>query len=78
MISVHATTCSTAVDGKGTTNAIGLIQTIGEEKDEDVYAVFVDLKKAFDRVDWKKLMRILKKIGTNWKERRFLSNLHMK
>ena len=24
------------------------------EKDKDVYAVFVDLEKAFDRVDWKK------------------------
>ena len=34
------------------------------EKDKDLYAVFVDLKKAFDRVDWK--------------ERRLLSNLYMK
>ena len=33
------------------------------EKDEDVYAVFVDLEKAFDRVDWKKFAGILKKIG---------------
>ena len=34
--------------GKGTRDAIGLIQTIGEryiEKDKDVYAVFVDLEK---------------------------------
>ena len=48
------------------------------EKDKDVYAVFVDLEKAFDRVDWKKLMGILKKIGVDWKERRLLSNLYMK
>ena len=43
-------------------------RTIGEryiEKDKDVYAVFVDLEKAFDRVEWKKLMGILKKIGVN-------------
>ena len=52
-----------------------LFETIGEryiEKDKDVYAIFVDLEKAFDRVVWKKLMGIMKK------ERRLLSNLHMK
>ena len=67
--------------GKGTRDAIGLIQTIGGryiEKDKDVYAVFADLEKAFDRVNWKKLARILKKIGVDWKERRLLSNLYMK
>ena len=58
-----------------------LIRTIAERhigKDKDVYAVFVDLEKAFDRVDWKKLTGILKKIGVDWKERRLLSNLYMK
>ena len=36
--------------GKGTRNAIGLIRTIKEryiEKDKDMYAIFVDLKKQF-------------------------------
>ena len=33
------------------------------EKDRDVYAVFVDLEKAFDRVDWKKLMG---RVGFFW------------
>ena len=50
-----------------------MIRTIGErytEKYEDVYAVFVDIEKAFDRVDWKKLMRILKNIGLDWKKGR--------
>ena len=67
--------------GKGTRDEIGLLQTIREryiEKDEDVYAVFVDLKKAFQRVNWKKLMRILNKIGVDWKKMRLLSNLYMK
>ena len=44
--------------GKGTRDAIGLIRTIREryiEKDKDVYVAFVDLEKAFDRVDQKKL-----------------------
>ena len=43
-----------------------------------MYAVFVDLEKEFDRIDWKELMGILKKIGVDWKKRRFLSNLYMK
>ena len=37
--------------GKSTRDAIGLIRTIGGrfiEKDKDVYAVFVDIEKAFD------------------------------
>ena len=66
---------------KGTKDAIGLIRTIGEryiEKDKDMYTVFVDLEKAFDRVDWKKLMGILKKTGVDGKERTLLSNLYMK
>ncbi|KAJ4431959.1 hypothetical protein ANN_20568 [Periplaneta americana] len=66
---------------KGTRHAIGLLRTIGEkylEKNKEVYMVFVDLEKAFDRVDWNKLMGILKKIGVYWKERRLFSNLYMK
>ena len=66
---------------KGTRDAIWLIRTVGEryiEKYKDVYAVFADLEKAFDRVDWKTLMGILKKIGVDWKERRRLSNLYKK
>ncbi|KAJ4444695.1 hypothetical protein ANN_06492 [Periplaneta americana] len=55
--------------GKGTRDAIGLLRTIGGiylEKNK-VYVLFVDLEKAFDRVDWNKLMGILKKIGVDWK-----------
>ena len=67
--------------GKGTRDAIGLIRTIVERyivKYKGVYAVFLDLEKAFDRVDWKKLIGFLKKIGVDWKEWRLLSNLYMK
>ncbi|KAJ4432752.1 hypothetical protein ANN_21390 [Periplaneta americana] len=67
--------------GKGTRDAIGLLRTIGErylEKNKEVYIVFMDLEKAFDRVDWNKLIEILKKIGLDWKERRLFSNLYMK
>ena len=66
--------------GRGTRDAIGLLRTIGErylEKGKEVFVVFVDLEKAFDRVNWVKLLEILKKIGVDWKERRLLSNLYM-
>ncbi|KAJ4433236.1 hypothetical protein ANN_15495 [Periplaneta americana] len=49
----------------------------GSLKDK-VYVVFMDLEKSFDRVDWNKLMRILKKIVVDWKEGRLYSNLYMK
>ena len=38
---------------------------------------FVDYEKAFDRVDWKKLMNALRKKGVDWKERRLIGNLYM-
>ncbi|KAJ4432691.1 hypothetical protein ANN_21314 [Periplaneta americana] len=58
--------------GKGTRHANGLLRTIGERylKNKEVYVVFVDLEKAFDRVHWNKLIGIIKKIGVDWKERR--------
>ena len=50
--------------GKGTRHAIRLVRKIGEryiEKYRDVYAVIVDLQNAFARMEWKKLLGILKK-----------------
>ena len=35
-------------------------------------------EKAFDTVDWKKIMGILKKTAVYWKESRLLCNLYMK
>ena len=43
-----------------------------------MYVVFADLEKAFDRVDWKKLVGILKKIGVDWKERREIGRTYGK
>jgi len=37
----------------------------------------VDWQKAFDRVNWIKLMQILKRTGSNWRERRLISKLNM-
>ncbi|KAJ4439506.1 hypothetical protein ANN_07630 [Periplaneta americana] len=51
--------------GKGTRDAIGVLRIMCErylEKNKKLYVVFVDIEKAFDRVDCNKLMGILKYI----------------
>jgi len=66
--------------GKGTSDAIGMLRIISErtlEIDEDLCVCFIDWKQAFDRVNWTKLMQILKGTGIDWHERRLISNLYM-
>src|SRR6218665_752828 len=46
--------------GKGTKDAIGAIRVLTErslQHGQNIYVCFVDYEKAFDRVDWKKLMK---------------------
>ena len=38
----------------------------------------MDYEKAFDRVDWRKVMEVLRKIGVDWRDRRLIGNLYMK
>jgi hypothetical protein len=47
------------------------------EIDEELSVCFTDWKKAFDRVNWTKLMQILKETGIDWRERKLISNLYM-
>jgi len=47
------------------------------EIDEELSVCFIDWQKAFDRVNWTKLMQILKETGIDWQERRLISNLYM-
>jgi len=47
------------------------------EIDEELSVCFIDWQKAFDRVNWNKLMQILKETGIDWSERRLISNLYM-
>lgn len=64
----------------GTRDAIGVMRMLCErtlELGEEVFVCFVDFEKAFDRVDWKKLMEILKKIGVDWKDRRMIASLYI-
>jgi sorting nexin-29 len=67
--------------GKGTTDAIGMLRVISEriilEINEDLCVCFIDWKKVFDRVNWTKLMQILRGTGIDWRERRLHRNLYM-
>jgi len=45
--------------------------------DEELCVCFTDWQKAFDRVNWTKLMQILKRTGIDWRERRLISKLYM-
>jgi hypothetical protein len=47
------------------------------EVDEELSVCIIDWQKAFDRVNWTKLMQILKENGMDWSERRLISNLYM-
>ena len=67
-------------DEKKTRDAIGMMRIIEErtlEIDEQLYVCFIDWQNAFDRVNWTKLMQILKRIGIDWRERRLISKLYM-
>jgi retron-type reverse transcriptase len=42
-----------------------------------LFACFIDWQKEFDRVNWTKLMQILKENGIDWRERRLISKFYM-
>jgi len=66
--------------GKGTRDAIGMLRIISErtlEIDAELSVCFIDWQKVFDRVNWTKLMQILKETGIDWHERRLINNLYM-
>ena len=66
--------------GKGTRDAIGMMRITVEwtlEIYEELCICFIDWQKAFDRVNWTKLMQILKRIGIDWRERRLISKLYV-
>jgi len=65
---------------KGARDAIGMMRIISErtlEIDEELCVCFIDWQKASDRVNWTKLMQILKGTGIDLCERRLISNLYM-
>jgi len=42
------------------------------EIDEELCVCFIGWHKAFDRVNWTKLMEILRRTGIDWRERRMI------
>ena len=61
-------------------DAIGMLRIISErtlEIDEELCVSFIDWQKVFGRVNWTKLMQILKGNGIDWCERRLIGNLFM-
>ena len=66
--------------GRGTRDAIGALRMLTErslEHGREVCICFVDYEKAFDRVDWRKLMGALRRMGVDWRDRRLIGNLYM-
>ena len=56
--------------GVGTRDAIGVMRVLIErslEHDNEVYVCFVDFEKAFDRVVWSKLLKLLSEIGVEFR-----------
>jgi len=56
---------------KGTRDAIGMQRKISERTldiEAELCVCFIDWQKAFDRVNWTKLMQILKRTGIDWRD----------
>ena len=67
--------------GCGTRDAIGVMRILCErslEYGNDVYICFVDFEKAFDRVNWVKMMSVLTRWGVDWKDRRLIQDLYLR
>jgi len=47
------------------------------EIDEELIICFIEWQKAFDRVNWTKLMQIVRETSIDWRERILISNLYM-
>ena len=65
--------------GCGTRDGIAALRILYErslEHNNKVFICFVDYEKAFDRVNWIKMMEILLEIGVDWRERRLIWNLY--
>jgi len=65
--------------GKRTRDAITTLRVLGErslQRGKDLCICFVDCEKAFDRVDWRKMMWMLKDIGVDWRDRNLIAKLY--
>jgi hypothetical protein len=66
--------------GRGISDAVGMLGTLSEQTsdiDGELCACFIDWQKGYDRVNWTKLVLILKRNGIDLRERRYVKNLYM-
>jgi hypothetical protein len=64
---------------RGTREAIFALRMIIDRRMElslDTHVAFIDLEKAFDKVNWKKMMTILKEAGLDFRDRRIIYELY--
>ena len=47
------------------------------DHDNELFVCFVDFEKAFDRVEWKRMLNILKDLGVDWRDRRLICELYL-
>ena len=67
--------------GRGTREAINVLRLMGErmmQHQKDLCIAFINYRKAFDRVNHRKLIDIMKFIGDPFHETRFIANLYWK
>uniref|UniRef100_A0A8D8YV05 Craniofacial development protein 2 n=1 Tax=Cacopsylla melanoneura TaxID=428564 RepID=A0A8D8YV05_9HEMI len=66
-------------NGKGTREAILSLRLLIDESlriNKPLFIAFVDLQKAFDNVNWNLMLKILKDIEINFKDRRVIHSLY--
>ena len=71
-------TCFSFRKGVGTREAIAVVRLVSErciDHEQDVYVCFVDKEEAFNRVNWVKLLELLKSIGVDWHDRWLIERL---
>jgi len=57
-----------------------MLRRISEETldvHEELCSCLTEWQKAFDHVNWSKLMQIVKETSINWRKRRFINKLYM-
>ena len=67
------------MEGKGTRNAIFVLRMLAErslEVQKDIYLRFIDYSKAFDKVRYEELFRILEALDIYWKDLQLSRNLY--
>ena len=66
--------------GLGTRETIEVMRMPSEkaiDHDNELFVCFVDFEKAFDRVEWKRMLNILKDLGVDWRDRRLICELYL-